>query len=95
MIDGVEKDGPKKIVLLKSISKTNLCYFPLPLDGDISKCTLWLHWQIALWKLPFECVANHARRTVHKLQGTCINNLVVVSTWDYAGKWVYDALHWL
>ena len=89
MLDGVKEGGePEKIVAFGTVSTTALCEFPLSLDGTITKQTPRLRRKISLKQFPVNC-AN--ARTVHKLQGRSIENLVI-SAFDYTDNWIYVAL---
>ena len=88
MIDGNhDKDNPK-IVHLQVQKITASIHFPMPLDGPITKATKRIWRKIKFEQFPIN-VAN--ARTVHKLQGRSIKNLVI-STWNYTGNWVYVVL---
>jgi len=60
----------------------------MPFDGTITKQTTRIWRKIKFQQFPIN-VAN--ARTVHKLQGRSIQN-IVVSNWDYTGNWVYVVL---
>ena len=88
MIDGnIKKDDPK-IVHLVSQKVHAQVHYPVCWDGPISKHTNRVWRKIKFEQFPI-IVAN--ARTVHKLQGRSINNLVI-STWNYTGNWVYVVL---
>ena len=60
----------------------------MPWDGPIHKNTRRIWRRIKFNQFPVS-IAN--ARTVHKLQGRSIKN-IVISTWNYTGNWVYVVL---
>lgn len=88
MMDGNTDPGNPKVVELKSESNTGSVHFPIPLEGPVTKNTHRVWRAVKFNQFPIN-VAN--ARTVHKLQGRSIKNLVV-STWNYTGNWVYVVL---
>ena len=88
MIDGNKnKDDPKIIHLSPKKIRAHV-HFPICWDGPISRHTRRVWRLIKFEQFPVN-VAN--ARTVHKLQGRSIDNLVI-STWNYTGNWVYVVL---
>ena len=88
MIDGnLDPDKPK-VIHLSVQNVTTSVHFPIPWDGPINKHTRRIWRKIKFKQFPVT-VAN--ARTVHKLQGRSIKNLVI-STWNYTGNWVYVVL---
>ena len=66
-----------------------MCQFPVPMGEEfIGKQTPRLRRRISLTQFPVVC-AN--ARTVHKLQGRSITDLVI-SAWDWSGNWAYVVL---
>jgi hypothetical protein len=88
MIDGNKVGGDPKIVHLIPQKIRAQVHFPVCWDGPITKYTRRLWRLIKFEQFPIN-VAN--ARTVHKLQGRSIDNLVI-STWNYTGNWVYVVL---
>ena len=89
MLDGNTNPAQPKIVKLQpTITKSCLAHFPLPWDGPITRKTKRIWRRIKFTQFPVN-IAN--ARTVHKLQGRSIKN-IVISSWDYTGNWVYVVL---
>ena len=89
MMDGNHDESNPNIVHLSL--KKNIrarVKFPIPFDGPIHRMTRRIWRRIKFDQFPLN-VAN--ARTVHKLQGRSIRNLVI-STWNYRGNWVYVVL---
>ena len=88
MIDGNHDPNNPKIIHLEKKTVQVTVKFPMPWDGPIKSSTRRISRKIQLDQFPVN-VAD--ARTVHKLQGRSINNLVI-SNWDYKGNWVYMVL---
>ena len=88
MIDGNRNNESPKIVHLQSEKITTSVHFPIPWDGHIQKSTKRI-WRRVKFEQFLINIAN--TRTVHKLQGRSITNLVI-STWNYTGNWVHVVL---
>ena len=88
MIDGNHDPDNPKIIHLPTKSVTPQVYFPMPWDGPITNTTRRIWRKIKFEQFPVN-VAN--ARTVHKLQGRSIKN-IVISNWNYRGNWVYVVL---
>ena len=88
MMDGNHDDNKPKVIELFSHNVTACVHYPLPFDGPITKQTKRIWRKMKFEQFPVN-VAN--ARTVHKLQGRSIKN-IVVSNWDYTGNWVYVVL---
>ena len=88
MIDGNHDPNNPKILNISSVSVAANVHCPIPYNGPITKNTFrfWRH--IKFDQFPIN-VAN--ARTVHKLQGRSIEN-ILISNWDYTGNWVYVVL---
>ena len=88
ILDGLQDENELKYYHLKAQTIFGQVHFPLPLYATVDKNTdrFWRRCKMNLFALS---VAN--ARTVHKLQGRSITNLVI-STWDYTGNWIYVAL---
>ena len=84
MIDGNHDENDPKIMQSSSHAVTANVHFPMPFDGPITKQTIRFWRKIKFDQFPVT-VAN--ARTVHKLQGRSIKN-IVVSNWDCTGNWV-------
>ena len=85
MMDGNLDERNPKVVHLSAQNVTTSVHFPMPWDGPINKNTRRIWRRIKFNQFPVS-IAN--ARTVHKLQGRSIKNLVI-STWNYTGNWVY------
>ena len=88
MMDGNHDLKNPKMIQLSSKNVTTSVHFPMPFDGAITKQTPRIWRKMKFEQFPVN-VAN--ARTVHKLQGRSIKN-IVVSNWDYTGNWVYVVL---
>ena len=88
MVDGNHDPKKPKVVHLLPRSVTANVHFPVPFDGPITKQTPRIWRKMKFDQFPVN-VAN--ARTVHKLQGRSIEN-IVVSNWNYGGNWVYVVL---
>ena len=88
LLDGLSKPDELKYCLLKSKEMYGKAHFPVPLHDQIDKSTMRLWRAMKFSQFPIVC-AN--ARTIHKLQGRSIDNLVI-SNWDYTGNWIYVAL---
>ena len=82
------KDSDDQIVGIKCNTFSARCRFPLPIYGFVHKYTPRFYRAMKMTTFPVN-VAN--ARTIHKLQGRTIEN-IVISSWDYKGNWVYVAL---
>lgn len=87
MIDGVNGDT-ERIVNLEAENCYATAKFPLSVDGPIGPSSFRICRKMSMLQFPVNC-AN--ARTVHKLQGRSIKNLVI-NAWDYTGNWIYVAL---
>ena len=82
-------DGnPGEIIEIKPKEYTSLVEYPIPIFGSIKKTTPRINRRVSFSQF-FINVAN--ARTVHKLQGRSIENLVI-SNWNYTGNWIYVVL---
>jgi hypothetical protein len=88
MIDGNDNPNNPKIVRLKAMSVTTEIRFPATLDGIITSTTKRMGRKLKMKQFPVN-IAN--ARTVHKLQGRSIRNLVI-SSWNHRGNWIYVVL---
>jgi hypothetical protein len=88
MIDGRDDNSPEIVVDLEAHSQTAVVDFPSPVHGTITENTPRFKRTMKMTQFPIN-VAN--ARTVHKLQGRSIENMVI-STWDYTDNWIYVAL---
>jgi len=88
VLDGLEEDDEIKYVHMSPINAVGIAHFPVPLYDSVDKNTprIWRGFKFKQFPLN---VAN--ARTIHKLQGRSIENLVI-STWDYTDNWIYVAL---
>ena len=86
----LQEGDTRKILKLEAESTSALASFPCPgpFDSEITSSTPRRKKKIQLTQFPFN-IAN--ARTVHKLQGRSIENLLV-STWSYTTNWVYVVL---
>ncbi|KAG7348980.1 PIF1-like helicase [Nitzschia inconspicua] len=82
MLDGNAGEEGEHIIELNPKTIYALARFPVPCLGPITKKSMRTSRRISFDQFPINC-AN--ARTVHKLQGRSIKNLVV-SAWDYTGK---------
>lgn len=87
MTDGVEK-GEERVVSLRPSTEMLTVKFPLPVDGAVSRSTMRVNRRMSMKCFPLN-IAN--ARTVHKLQGRTIKNLVI-SSWSNKPSWIYVAL---
>ena len=89
MLDGnIDEDNPRFVHLKISSTGPCLVHFPMPWDGPINKMTRRIWRRVKFNQFPVN-IAN--ARTVHKLQGRSLKN-VVISNWDNTGNWVYVVL---
>jgi len=88
MMDGNHDPNNPKVLNISPVSVTANVNFPMPYDGPITKQTIRFWRKIKFDQFPVN-VAN--ARTVHKLQGRSIEN-ILISNWDYTGNWVYVVL---
>ena len=88
MMDGNHDPKNPKVIQLSAINVTANVHFPMPFDGPITKQTTRIWRKMRFEQFPVN-VAN--ARTVHKLQGRSIKN-IVISNWDYTGNWIYVVL---
>ena len=83
--DGVQNN----IIQLHTESTTAKAAIPVPVPGsEITHKTHIIHTRICLTQFPLN-IAD--ARTVHKLQGKSVENLLI-STWDYSDNWIYVVL---
>lgn len=83
------QDHPSKpVVYVEPVTPSLRAHFPLPIYGEVRKYTPRFWRAMKMTCFPLNC-AN--ARTIHKLQGRTIENLVI-SSWDYKKNWVYVAL---
>ncbi|KAG7352578.1 PIF1-like helicase [Nitzschia inconspicua] len=88
MLDGNAGEEGEHIIELNPKTIYALARFPVPCLGPITKKSMRTSRRISFDQFPINC-AN--ARTVQKLQGRSIKNLVV-SAWDYTGNWIYVCL---
>ncbi|KAG7365109.1 hypothetical protein IV203_038312 [Nitzschia inconspicua] len=88
MLDGNAGEEGEHIIELNPKTIYASARFPVPCLGPITKKSMRTSRRISFDQFPINC-AN--ARTVHKLQGRSIKNLVV-SAWDYTGNWIYVCL---
>jgi hypothetical protein len=83
-----DMDGDGQMFRLEPMKKTVKVHFPLPIYGNVLRWTPRFYRKLKMCQFPLN--AGNAR-TIHKLQGRSIEN-IVVSSWDYKGNWIYVAL---
>ncbi|KAG7345494.1 hypothetical protein IV203_033025 [Nitzschia inconspicua] len=88
MLDGTTGGDEEHLIELKPKTIYASARFPVPCVGPITKKSMRVSRTISFEQFAVDC-AN--ARTVHKLQGRSIKNLVV-SAWDYTGNWTYVCL---
>ncbi|KAG7365075.1 PIF1-like helicase [Nitzschia inconspicua] len=88
MLDGNAGEEGEHIIELNPKTIYASARFPVPCLGPITKKSMRTSRRISFDQFPINC-AN--ARTVHKLQGRSIKNLVVIA-WDYTGNWIYVCL---
>ena len=88
MLDGNHDCSNPRVTQLPILSVTACAYFPMALDGAITKQTNRLWRKIKFSQFP---VSVADARTVHKLQGRSLQN-IMIPTWNYQGNWVYVVL---
>jgi hypothetical protein len=88
ILDGLQKEGEILHHYLKPKTISCKANYPMPLQRNVDRNSdrTWRNIRMSCLQLN---IANS--RTVHKLQGRSIKNLVI-SVWDYTGNWVYVAL---
>ena len=88
MMDGNHDPNHPKTNNLSTKKVTPSVHFPMACDGPITKKTTRIWRKIKMEQFPVNC---GNARTVHKLQGRSIENMVV-SNWNYTDNWVYVVL---
>jgi hypothetical protein len=88
ILDGLQQEDEVRYHYLKPAEVSCQAHYPMPLTADIDKNT-FRDWRNIKMKCFHLNVAD--ARTIHKLQGRSIENLVI-SVWDYTGNWIYVAL---
>jgi hypothetical protein len=90
LLDGVDKaKGEVKYSYLKPEKMTGRAFMPTSVLDPIIDHKTPRKWRgMKMEQFPINC-AN--ARTIHKLQGRSIEN-IVISNWDYQSNWVYVAL---
>jgi hypothetical protein len=88
LLDGLHKNEEIRFILLEPKQVSAKVQFPIPLYETIDRNTKRFTRGIRMKQFPLNC-AN--ARTIHKLQGRSIDNLVI-SSWDYSDNWIYVAL---
>jgi hypothetical protein len=73
---------------MSSICAVGTAHFAVPLYDIIDKNTPRIWRRCRFKQFPLNIAT---ARTIHKLQGCSIDNLVI-SIWDYTGNWIYVAL---
>jgi hypothetical protein len=88
VLDGLQEDCEIKHVKMSPVCAVGVAHFPVPLHDSVDKNTPRIWRGCRFKQFPLN-IAN--ARTIHKLQGRSIDNLVI-STWDYTDNWIYVAL---
>ena len=86
----LQEGNSGKVLKLEPTTATVRAVFPCPTvcDNQISNQTTRMGKNIQLTQFPIN-IAN--ARTVHKLQGRLLDN-VLVSNWSYTSTWIYVVL---
>jgi hypothetical protein len=89
ILDGLDFEDEVRMAYLKpqDISGGQV-YFPMILGDEIDRKTPRFWRGIRLEQFP---VNSANARTIHKLQGRSLGN-VLIHSWDYTGNWIYVAL---
>lgn len=88
VMDGLSSPDEVKFCVITSREMYGKTNFPVPLYEQIDKNTKRWWRSMKIEQFPIVC-AN--ARTIHKLQGRSIDNLVI-NNWDYTDNWIYVAV---
>ena len=86
--ENVKEGEAPRIISLTANNYYARANFPTPIESTINYNTKRFRRTIKLTQFPLNIA--HAR-TVHKLQGRTIEN-ILISTWDYTDNWIYVVL---